>query len=170
MHYAEFVKLYGPLPGYGTWAFERNNGALSNVKHNGKLLVDLPTTLMRHWLREARLAAVVCNPSPYATAIELAALAALLEDRRQVGGTVMLMEARGNSADWTIRLPVPHQPKKDVDLIRWRMYQELLDYMSDELPEYGFVDSAFTGGNRPSLPRSGAAYRIYTHAVYTGFK
>lgn len=26
MHYAEFVSYYGPLSGYGTWAFERNNG------------------------------------------------------------------------------------------------------------------------------------------------
>ncbi|KAH8090930.1 hypothetical protein HD553DRAFT_260338, partial [Filobasidium floriforme] len=34
MHYSQFVRLYGPLHGYGTWPFERNNGVLSRINHN----------------------------------------------------------------------------------------------------------------------------------------
>lgn len=170
MHYAHFVRLYGPLPGYGTWAFERNNGKLSNVKHNGKLLSDLATTLMRHWLREVRLAAVVNNPDPEAEEAEIEALLALLEDRSLTLGTLMLDEARGNAANWTMRLPDPYRPKTNVDLVAWNIYQELLDYLDEQHPDYDFVDAAFVNDRRPGLPRSGAPYKIYTHAVYTGFK
>lgn len=31
-----FIHLYGPLSGFGTWAFERYNGWLSRVSHNKK--------------------------------------------------------------------------------------------------------------------------------------
>ncbi|KAH8079625.1 hypothetical protein HD553DRAFT_254952, partial [Filobasidium floriforme] len=48
MHHVETVKRYGPLSGYSTYAFERNNGKLARVKNNGQEK-DLPITLMRSW-------------------------------------------------------------------------------------------------------------------------
>ncbi|KAH8077774.1 hypothetical protein HD553DRAFT_252736, partial [Filobasidium floriforme] len=48
MHYVDAVRRFGPLSGFATWAFERNNGALSRVKHNGQER-DVPSTLLRSW-------------------------------------------------------------------------------------------------------------------------
>ena len=44
MHYPLFIKFFGPLSGFSTSAFERNNGALSRVMHNG-MPADLPPTI-----------------------------------------------------------------------------------------------------------------------------
>ncbi|KAH8081106.1 hypothetical protein HD553DRAFT_259885, partial [Filobasidium floriforme] len=49
MHYADFVRLYGPLSGFTCFAFERNNGTLSRVNHNGKTGSDLAAILHRAW-------------------------------------------------------------------------------------------------------------------------
>lgn len=170
MHYAEFVKLYGPLSGYTCFAFERNNGTLSRVNHNGKTGSDLASILHRAWYRELRIIALVNNPSPNATPEERAALISLIRERAAMRGTVMLNEARGNAATRTIRLPRPYQPKTQVSLPKFDAYIPLLAYLQANHPEYRFVDSAYIYDPRPPLPRSDRSYRLYTHALYSGFK
>ncbi|KAG7529033.1 hypothetical protein FFLO_05795 [Filobasidium floriforme] len=169
MHYPRCVQLFGPLSGFGTWAFERNNGVLANINHNGRE-VDIASTCLRRWILESRLAAIINNPAPNATDVEIAALKTLLLNRIAIMGTLMLQEARGNAATRTIRLPVPYQKGRPVDLHLWDAYAPLLSYLNAERPEYRFIDAAFFMDPRPSLPTRSQGYRIYTHAVYNGFK
>lgn len=169
MHYPRCVQLFGPLSGFGTWAFERNNGVLANINHNGRE-VDIASTCLRRWILESRLAAIINNPAPNATDVEIAALKTLLLNRVAIMGTLMLQEARGNAATRTIRLPVPYQKGRPVDLHLWDAYAPLLSYLNAERPEFQFIDAAFFMDPRPSLPTRSQGYRIYTHAVYNGFK
>ncbi|KAG7530942.1 hypothetical protein FFLO_04670 [Filobasidium floriforme] len=161
--------MYGPLTGFGTWAFERNNGALAKINHNG-LERDVASTCLRIWLLEFLLAAKISNPAPDATITEKAALETLLTDKAAVQGTLMLEEARGNAANHQIRLPTPLEKGHVIDLQRFHAYRPLLEYVQTNYPQYGFADAAYVMGDAPCLPVRSTAYKIYTHAVYTGFK
>ncbi|KAG7562023.1 hypothetical protein FFLO_02495 [Filobasidium floriforme] len=167
MHYAECVMLYGPLSGFGTWAFERNNGALSRALHNQKPH-DVPSTLMRFWWRELLLIAILSNPSPNATEREKQALADILADREQFRGTVMMEEAR--QASPKMCLPQPYQKSRIVDLGQHAAYQPFLDYLSTHYPEIGFIDQYQYLDGRPCVPRRSNEYRLYTHVIYQGYK
>ncbi|KAG7527375.1 hypothetical protein FFLO_06994 [Filobasidium floriforme] len=169
MHYAECVALYGPLTGFATWALERNNGELSRVNHNGQER-DVPTTLMRAWLLEARLCAILSNPAPDADLRELQALMSLLTSKEPPRGTLMMEEMRSVAANWHIRLPVPYQRALLVDLRQHDAYQPLLAFVQRHHPEHGFVDAADYLDDRPCLPHRSGGYHLYTHATYNGFK
>ncbi|KAG7527870.1 hypothetical protein FFLO_06535 [Filobasidium floriforme] len=170
MHYADFVRLYGPLSGFTCFAFERNNGTLSRVNHNGKTGSDLAAILHRAWHRESSFCAVVNNPAPNATAEEKEALRSMVANRAVIRGTLMLDEARGNAANRTIRLPRPYKPKIRVHLGKYNAYLPLLRYMEQHYSHLNFVDAAYIFDERPTLPKTHQSYRIYTHALYSGFK
>ncbi|KAG7570959.1 hypothetical protein FFLO_01053 [Filobasidium floriforme] len=170
MHYSHFVMLYGPLQGYGTWPFERNNGKLSRIKHNLKPH-ETPSTVLRAWLLESHIAKVLSNPAPDADPRELAALERMREDRQKTRGTVMLDEVRGNKANRTMRLPAPYRPKQMVSLRRLSAYEPLLRYLTINYPQCNLVDVAHLQGENPCLPdRSHECYTLYTHVVFNGFK
>lgn len=169
MHYSTFVSLYGPLSGYGTWAFERNNGLLSNVNHNGKER-DLASTLLRSWIREIVLAIVINNPASDASEAERDLLRRLITSKIPSKGTLMLEEARGNAATHFIRLPEPFRKGQPVDLIDCGGYEALLQYVSAKHPEYRFVDRAYFLSGQPVLPDRGHCYQLFTHAIFNGFK
>jgi hypothetical protein len=146
-----FVHLYGPLSGFGTWAFERHNGWLSRVNHN-KRESDVPTTLMRAWLADSRLTAVLNNPSPNASAYERQALQTLLVDNSApIRGTLMVAEQEREPADLRLAKPIA----KPVDLEKLGVYQAVLAYVQDVHSEYGFQD--FSAGmfqdDVPLLPK-----------------
>jgi hypothetical protein len=50
MHYLKFIKLFGPIYGWWLFAFERFNGMLEKVKHNGHDGGRMELTLMRQWV------------------------------------------------------------------------------------------------------------------------
>lgn len=49
-HYLKFIKLFGPVYGWWLFAFERFNGMLEKVKHNGHDGGRMELTLMRSWV------------------------------------------------------------------------------------------------------------------------
>ena len=170
MHYVDTVKRFGPLSGYSTWVFERNNGKLSRVKNNG-LEKDLPVTLARSWLLEMGLTAVVNSPAPDADELERAFLRELTTNKAATQGTLMLEEARGIATAHMIRLPEPYQKGILVDLNHYRCYVELLEFVTTRFPQLGLRDDAFWEDvDSPCLPRRSSAYTVYTHAIYNGFK
>lgn len=129
---------------------------------------DIPTTLMRAWIREVMLAAVLFNPAPDASPTEKEAIAALLADRTAINSTVLLNEAYRANA--TARLPPPMK----VAVVNLRKYpgayQALVDYLATYHPEYEFVDRITVGDTRPCVPVSSERYRLYTHIVHQGYK
>ncbi|KAG7527146.1 hypothetical protein FFLO_07226 [Filobasidium floriforme] len=160
--------LYGPLSGFGTWAFERNNGALAKVPHNQKPR-DVPSTLLRFWWRELRLASLLANPAPDASDREKRAIEDLLRDVRAIAGSVMLEEAR-RALGSRMRLPPPFQRNRVVDLGQHAAYRPLLAYLSRRFPEVGFVDETQYLDGRPCLARRSNGYKLFTHVIYQGYK
>ncbi|KAG6883507.1 hypothetical protein C0992_008597, partial [Termitomyces sp. T32_za158] len=49
-HYLKFIRLFGPIYGWWLFAFERFNGMLEKVKHNGHDGGWMELTLMRNWV------------------------------------------------------------------------------------------------------------------------
>ncbi|KAG7530175.1 hypothetical protein FFLO_05223 [Filobasidium floriforme] len=167
MHYAEHIKLYGPISSFSCWAFERNNGTLARVNHNTKER-DIPSTIIRAWIREACLGTVLHNPSPTATATELAAIEALIADPELARGTVMLNEIM--KAALRARLPAPLKTSP-VNLDQYEhSHQALLRYVNEHHPDYQFVGNLAMVDRRPYLPVRSERYLIYTHVIYHGFK
>lgn len=129
---------------------------------------DVPTTLMRFWWGELRLAAILANPAPGASARELAALEALLEDRRLLEGTVMMEEARQLFA--RKRLPQPYQPNRVVDLTQHNAYLAFLEFLATAYPEHEFVNENNYLADVVCVPKRSNEYKLYTHVVYQGYK
>lgn len=161
------IKLYGPISSFSCWAFERNNGTLARVNHNTKER-DIPSTIIRAWIREACLGTVLHNPSPTATATELAAIEALIADPELARGTVMLNEIM--KAALRARLPAPLKTSP-VNLDQYEhSHQALLRYVNEHHPDYQFVGNLAMVDRRPYLPVRSERYLIYTHVIYHGFK
>lgn len=171
MHYVDAVKKFGPLSGFATYAFERNNGELSRVKINGQER-DVPTTLIRKWILGWQITNIVNNPHPEADPIELAGLEALRSNREvRARGTLMVEEEQGLAASRTIRLPAPYQKGHLVDLSQHEgSYWALLQYLDLNHAELNYRDAADYGDNFRSLPYRSSSYTLFTHAVLKGFK
>ncbi|KAJ9091490.1 hypothetical protein QFC21_007190 [Naganishia friedmannii] len=168
MHYAEFVRLYGPLSGFGTWAFERHNGNLSNVNHNGKLH-EIPTTLMRRWVAESRLVSVLSNPARDVTDNERQQIEDLLADRDQVRGTLMMDELDPDSTQ--LRLPRPVYSQTPVDLSKpdYDAYNPLFEYIRCYQPAYSIGHLSQLSLSSQLLPKKSSAYQLRSHIVLNGF-
>lgn len=131
------MRLYGPLSGYGTWAFERHNGLLSSVNNN-KQVSDIPMTMMRHWLLNSRLRALATNPADNATSFEGAQLAHLLKKAEDVRGTLMLQESTRSRVQPRMIGKVSRYgtcPNLEHDDLR--AYEPLLAYVTRHHPQYG---------------------------------
>lgn len=135
-NFSRFVRLYGPLSGMGTWAFERHNGILSSVKNN-KQAADIPMTMMRHWNVQSRLRALASNPAPNATPFETPQLRHLLEKSDSVRGTLMEEEANRTHAEVRVSSALARfglQP--DLELPSINAYEPLLLFLREKFPTY----------------------------------
>lgn len=125
-------------------------------------------TLMRAWVRDGRLAALLNNPARNASPTEKAAIMMLLADKEALKGTVMLAEAFRALA--TARLPKPLKVSP-VDLRKYPLaYSSLLTFVQETFPEYNFVGRLNAHDPRPCLPATSERYSLYSHVVYQGFK
>lgn len=50
-HLSEYIGRLGPVYGWWTYPYERNNGFLTKVNHNGHVGGELEATLMRAWVK-----------------------------------------------------------------------------------------------------------------------
>lgn len=143
--------LYGPLSGFGTWAFERHNGVLADTKVN-KFHAEIPTTLMRSWLAESRLTAILSNPTPGASIHELNAIRTMLEEKKEVRGTLMTQETR--STVGTFKLCKPIARYASVDLRKEGVYDAVLRYLQKEYSQYDLHDwDSHVMNDVPVLPK-----------------
>lgn len=51
MHFLAQIKLFGPVYAWWLFAFERFNGMLEKVKHNGHNSGEMEVTLLRNWVQ-----------------------------------------------------------------------------------------------------------------------
>jgi hypothetical protein len=55
MHFLAQFKLFGPIYAWWLFAFERFNGMLEKIKHNGHEGGEMEVTLLRNWVQTHRL-------------------------------------------------------------------------------------------------------------------
>lgn len=91
---------------------------------------------MRHWIAEARLAAVLNNPA--STPIERASLADYRRRGKPVRGTLMQEEVHNEGE--RIQLCRPLAKAVPIDLGRAKIYDAVLDYVQEHHPMYRLHD------------------------------
>ena len=60
MHFEQMLKKFGPVYGWWLFPYERFNGMLSRVKHNGQAGGRMELTLLRNWVQTQLLYEYVC--------------------------------------------------------------------------------------------------------------
>lgn len=168
IHFAEFVKLYGPTSGYAIWAFERMNGVNSRVANNKKA-DQIATTILRSMVRAHRLTMLLHNPPNNAGDDELELLQDLLREKRKAGGTLAMLEVRGKQQNLEMRLPMALQPRQPLDLEQFGAYQPLFDYMRRHYPLHNFMDDTRINQGGTPLPRISHNYKQLPSVSFNGF-
>jgi hypothetical protein len=143
---------YGPLSGFGTWAFERNNGVLSRVNNNRRT-VDISITLVRNWRMQARLMAIVNNPAPDATPEELAALESMKPTASPESAITIEDTSMGYRRTMTLPKPIARfrAPNLETEL---KCYKYLLDYLEQMYPHTTFGHYADADSDTVPVPVS----------------
>jgi hypothetical protein len=144
-----FVVRYGPLSGFGCWPFERHNGVLGRIKHNSNKS-DIPSTLMRSWIGQSRLAALLDSPAPNSEESERRVYAEMQPVARNIRGTVTIDEA--STFGRFYRLPADPEKPVQVDLEQEMVYDCLLDYVSTHHAEYSLQHYNNHTSTDPTLP------------------
>jgi hypothetical protein len=133
MHYHDFIRLYGPVGSYATWAYERNNGDLAKARYFKGNIVQMTTTASRKWLKEQLVRSVIDNPVPDPSEAEAVYLSDLSNrlDRRLVQGTFLVEEHRARQSSRTIRLNKPTRSDVDLRNSDMNVYFDVLDYLKN---------------------------------------
>lgn len=71
MHLREKVLKYGPVYGWWAYPFERMNGILGRFNLNGRAGGEIEATMLRGWLKSARIQELVCLVVHFGSAFRL---------------------------------------------------------------------------------------------------
>lgn len=107
---------------------------------------------MRAWLGQSRLTVLLDSPAPDASEKERKIYKDMQPLKQNIRGTVIIDESRGETKAY--RLPPALRGRQAVDLERVGAYQHVLEYVSENHPEYGFVHYNNHTSRSPSLPKS----------------
>ena len=134
MHYARSIELYGPVGGFATWPFERNNGVLARTRFFKGDTVQMTSTASRRWLKEQLLSAVLDNPAATVSEVETAYIDDLKSrlNRQVIQGTLLLDEHRSRAASRVMKLPSPIRTA--LDLRKAGLYELTLSWLQSSLP------------------------------------
>jgi hypothetical protein len=146
MHFAKMIKVFGPVYGWWLFAFERFNGMMKKVNHNGHDGGRMELTLLRNWVQTQLIYELLLALPPNASQHERDLLNKIIKtEAKQERGAMMTQiavfqsEARLDSIALPKRLPKPinlHQVKfpilhqADLDI-----YSLLLGYCQRLWPD-----------------------------------
>jgi hypothetical protein len=89
MHYEDMIKLFGPIYGWWLFAFERFNGLLEKVKHNGHDGGRMEITLMRNWVQTHLIYELLISLPADAHPLERKFLDQIIRDEGRQRGSMM---------------------------------------------------------------------------------
>lgn len=93
MHYEDMIKLFGPIYGWWLFAFERFNGMLEKVNHNGHDGGRMELTLLRNWVQTHLIYKYLISLPADAHDFERKFLDDLIKDEGRQRGSMMTQMA-----------------------------------------------------------------------------
>lgn len=151
MHFAHMIKLFGPIYAWWLFAFERFNGMLEKVNHNGHDGGRIELTLMRNWLRSHLLYELLLALPENAHPHEVAMIDQIIENETRRGGmAVEIAIFRAEASVNNVALPkqlasapldlykYPPLPHSDENGEPTEIYELLLDYVRTVWPDHQF--------------------------------
>ncbi|EIW84541.1 hypothetical protein CONPUDRAFT_49943 [Coniophora puteana RWD-64-598 SS2] len=107
MHTADVIRLFGPVYAWWLFAFERFNGMLERVKHNGHDGGEMELTLMRAWVQGHLIYEYLISLPPGAHKLERDALDEIIKTQARNRGAMMTEIAiyQSEAAEDNVRLP-----------------------------------------------------------------
>jgi hypothetical protein len=168
MHFARFIKLYGPIGTFSTWAYERHNGLLARSRYFVGGRVQMTTTASRHWLKQSMVRAIIANPAPNIALVEAAHYTDVLRrlDKETAQGTLLSesLDPRRGARDISLPRPMA-QPLnlRNTD----RLYDAALKYARTVVGLH-IADEHDLFSPLPALPAAG--HVRYPHVQFPGFR
>ncbi|PPQ99854.1 hypothetical protein CVT24_009605 [Panaeolus cyanescens] len=144
MHYYDMIREYGPVYGYWLFAFERFNGILENVNHNGHDGGEMETTLLRNWIQNQLAYELLISLPPDAHPKERELINCIVETEAKKRGSMMTQIAIFNSEVDNASIKLPKRlGKKAIDLHaindNGKIYQLLLTHCQSVWPQLNLV-------------------------------
>lgn len=170
MHYAHFIRMYGPVGSFTTWAYERNNGVIARTRFFKGDIVQMTTTAARRWLKELLLSSVMRNPPADISPVEQEYLDDVQRrmDAGQIQGTLLLEEHRGNAAALRVVLPKPLRRALSLRESGKDMYQSTLEHLRRYYPDLSYhVDTDVFAPGRPLHANNHAQF---PYVRFNGFR
>ncbi|KAF9056739.1 hypothetical protein BDP27DRAFT_1386299 [Rhodocollybia butyracea] len=165
MHYLPMFTRMGPVYGWWLFAFERFNGLLEKVNHNGHDGGRMELTLLRSWVQNHLLYELMLSLPPDAHAKERAILEKLVHDEARRGGmaTQIAIYRSENSTD-SVRLP--KGKRKFVNLRTaveptGNAYALVLAYVQERWPNIELIDKLSLQDGTSFLSRQSASQLTY---------
>ncbi|EIW80779.1 hypothetical protein CONPUDRAFT_57284, partial [Coniophora puteana RWD-64-598 SS2] len=172
MHTSEMVKRFGPVYSWWLFAFERFNGMLERVKHNGHDGGQMELTLMRAWVQTHLIYEYLLNLPPEAHDVERRTLDNMIKTQARNRGAMMTEIAFYQSETSEDNVRLPSRAAKFVDLRRYdppQMYRLLLAYCRALWPDLNLVsDRSSDAGTTPFV--SGRVARSLTYIRKDGIR
>jgi len=154
MHYVKFIKLFRPVYGWWLFAFERFNGMLKKLHHNGHDGGRIELTLLRHWVMThliyEYLLALPADAHPKEH--EYVDQIVHTEAREQWGGMMTELAIYRSEAS-TDSVSLPRRLGKPINLFQCHpvgtAYSLLLKYCQELWPDLNIVNDTSLGDGVP---------------------
>ena len=150
MHYLKFIKLFGPVYGWWLFAFERFNGMLEKVKHNGHDGGRMELTLMRHWVMTHLIYEYLLALPPDAHEMEKKYIDKIIRNEGRANRGSMMTELATYRAEASLdNVSLPRRLGKFFNVANLlpdgRAYSLLLRYLQVLWPDLNIIDESSVG-------------------------
>ncbi|KAF8803058.1 hypothetical protein BYT27DRAFT_7110771 [Phlegmacium glaucopus] len=144
LHFYDMIRLFGPIYAWWLFAFERFNGMMEKVKHNGHDGGQMEVTLLRNWVQTQLVYELLLALPDNAHERERAMLERIIESEGRKRGSMMTQIAIFRSEVDTDKVKLPKKiGKLPVHLIQrdptGQTYRLLLEYSQILWPDLNLV-------------------------------
>ncbi|KAJ3508326.1 hypothetical protein NLJ89_g5817 [Agrocybe chaxingu] len=116
MHFYEMIYAFGPIYAWWLFAFERFNGMMERVNHNGHDGGEMETTLLRNWVQMQLIYELLLSLPPDASQHEREMLNQVIESEAKQRGSMMTQIAIFRSEVDTDSVKLPKRIGKPINL------------------------------------------------------
>ncbi|KAF5380388.1 hypothetical protein D9615_004710 [Tricholomella constricta] len=147
-HFFDMIRRFGPIYGWWLFAFERFNGMLEKVNHNGKDGGKMEVTLLRNWAQTQLIYELLLSLPPTAHDLEREMIEQVIESEARKRGTMMtqiaIFRSEAETADYhSDSVKLPKRLGKPVSLRNVEpagaIYALLLAYFQTLWPDLNLV-------------------------------